>query len=134
MEILLALIIIIANRILPMLISPLTPLIRCLISTSAKVHLSHDLGNAKLYFEKAIEIDPNEGDSYYQYAKFLRDYAKDYKESEKNYLKAFELNDEESSHGSYGYLLYLMGDYDKAMKHVEMELYQSCGNNEYAHL
>ena len=51
----------------------------------------------------------------------LRDYKKDYKESEKWYLKSLALSDKHFN-GSYGYLLYLMGEYDKAMGFVQKEL------------
>ena len=76
---------------------------------------------AKTYYDKAIEIAPDKVQPYFRYAKELRDGKRDYKESEKYYLKSLEIDDKQQYvRGSYGYLLYLMGEYEKAMKYVEM--------------
>ena len=82
-----------------------------------------DLKNSAIYYMKAMEIEPMNYKIYYGYAMMLRDYVKDYNESEKYYLKALELNDKgDGINSAYGYLLYLMGDYEKAMKYVVKEL------------
>eukprot|EP01083_Nonionella_stella_P027645 76131_1 len=78
-----------------------------------------DFEQSKLYFAKALEIDPEDLEICYEFAKLLRDYMKDYEESEKYYKKALEINDKDCGiYGSYGYLLYLQGDYKKAQKHI----------------
>ena len=52
-----------------------------------------------------------------------RDFAKDFEKAEIYYLKALEIDHNTPAiNGSYGYLLYLMGDYEKAMKYIEKEL------------
>ena len=40
------------------------------------------------------------------------------------YLKCLEINprDNESANGSYGYLLYLMGQYNEGLKYIKIEL------------
>ena len=83
-----------------------------------------DYMKAANLFTKAIEIDPKDMNSYYEYATMLRDKVRDYPESERYYLKALEINDvsDRGTNGSYGYLLYLMGEYNKGIKYVEIEL------------
>ena len=91
-----------------------------------------DFDNAKIYFMKAIEIEPMNGMTYYRYAAMLRDYARDYVEAEKYYLKALEMENDYRLHASYGYLLYLMGDYEKAMKYVKEGL--KMNDNKWVHV
>ena len=76
-----------------------------------------DYEAAKVYFLKAIEINPKNFNLYYNVAVTLRDNIKDYKESEKYYLMGLELNDK-CYNGSYGYLLYLMGRYQDSLKYI----------------
>ena len=62
-----------------------------------------------------------------------RDSIKDYKESPKYYMKCLEINKRDyGTNGSYGYLLYLMSEYDKALNHIEIELDLE-DNNNWAH-
>eukprot|EP01083_Nonionella_stella_P086649 240865_1 len=99
-------------------------------------YLCKELGNldeCKTYFERAMAIEPSSCSPYYQYAKVLRDYVSDYAESEKYYLKTLAIDGRNyGSNGSYAYLLYLMRDYDKAMKHVKIEL-EISQKNKWAH-
>ena len=77
----------------------------------------------KLELNLNVKIKPMNCDSYYQYAKVLRDYVKNYAESERYYLKALEIdNGYFGVNASYGYLLYLMGEYEKALEYIRMEL------------
>ena len=80
-----------------------------------------DFESAKLYFMKAIEINPNDCNFYYEYARFMRDDVRDYNESEMYYLKCLEIDPKyERANHSYGYLLYLMGKYEKAMEYIKI--------------
>ena len=81
-----------------------------------------DINNAKSQFDKAIALEPGNAEIYYQCAVVLRDYKERYKESQEYYLKCLELSRNEPPYGSYGYLLYLMGEYESAMKYAQMEL------------
>ena len=94
-----------------------------------------DVDTATFYLKKAMEIEPMNADSYLEYAKLLRDNLRDYDEAEKYYLKVLEINDEHYEvNGSYGYLLYLKGDYDKAMEYIEKELRLDLDDkNKWAH-
>ena len=77
------------------------------------------------HYEIAIELEPDASYYYYRYAVMLRDGAMDYEKSEKYYLKCLSLKIEGQDdyiHGSYGYLLYLMGKYEKAMKNIQNQL------------
>ena len=86
-----------------------------------------DLRVAKIYCLKAIKFSPNYFEPYYQYAEILRDFVKDYKESQKYFLKALQMSYSDGRIlGSYGYLLYLMGDYENARKYVEKALEMNC--------
>ena len=50
----------------------------------------------------------------------MRDFVKQFKESEKWRLKCLEINPKDcGTNASYGYSLYLMGQYDKAIKQFE---------------
>ena len=81
-----------------------------------------EIENARKYFEKAIELEPDEQLHYYEYGKMIRDHVRDYEEAEGYYLKCKELLVGEYVDGSYGYLLYLMGRYDKARLHIEIQM------------
>ena len=84
---------------------------------------TNNFDDTRSYFENTIKLMPDKGWPYQQYAKALRNYAKDYEEAEKYCLKALEIGDKnELIHGTYGYLLYLMGEYNKAIEHLEIEL------------
>ena len=99
-----------------------------------------DYEQAKDYFMKAMEIEPNNSMPIYTYAEMLRDRIHDYEESQKQFLKVFKIDGKKSasSHVSYGYLLYLMGDYEGAMKHIDIQLNSISdnifSNNEFAYL
>ena len=81
-----------------------------------------DYEQAKKYLEQAIELKPDNCKAYHTMAVMIRDCVKDYQESEKYYMKCYELNPSYPAiNSSYGYLLYLTGDYDKAMEYVEIE-------------
>ena len=71
-----------------------------------------------------MEIEPMNSWPYYEYGRMLRDYVGDYEEAEKYLMKAMECIDEDVGvvFGAYGYLLYLMGDYERGMKHIERAL------------
>ena len=86
-------------------------------------YIMNDCEQAMLYCHKAGEIDSKDVASHYQLAKLYRDYRKDYIEAEKYYLKCLEFDYSGFLiNGSYGYLLYLLGDYEKALKFVQIEL------------
>ena len=79
----------------------------------------HKYEEAKECFVKAIEIGPDDQNSYYQYARLLRDYIGDYEEAERCYIKCIEMDPKKQGvNGSYGYLLYLMGKYAKALEYI----------------
>ena len=84
-----------------------------------------DYRQAKIYYDKVLELD-KDGDwrwSHNACAEMLRDNLKDYKESEKFFVKCLEISPNSvSTHSSYGYLLYLVGKYDLAMKHIRIAL------------
>ena len=87
-----------------------------------------DYKNAKINYDQAIAADLikplyNGGNLYFECATMLRDDVQNYTESEKYYLNLLERNSRFSRcNGAYGYLLYLMGKYDEAMKYIEVEL------------
>ena len=81
------------------------------------------------YFRKAMEIELMNADPYYRYAWMLRDYMKDNQESEKYLLKALGINDTYCGvNGECGYLLYLMGEYERAIEYMVRELKVSDDN------
>ena len=78
---------------------------------------------ARKYLAKAIELEPDKCEAYRMMGVVLRDGFKDYKESEKHYLKCLEIEAlNYGANSSYGYLLYLMGHYEKAKEYVEIEI------------
>ena len=82
-----------------------------------------DFEQSRIYYQKAISLQPENCTAYYRFAKILRNYMGDYEEAEKYYLKCLELkHDGFGIHGSYGYLLYLMGDVKKAMEYIKIQL------------
>ena len=89
-----------------------------------------DYEQAKAYFTKAMKVDPKSFSVYYQFAKLLRDHDRDYIKAKEYYLKIFDLNNGSNKyHASYGYLLYLMGEYDDAMKHILLEMKEDDSNH-----
>ena len=82
-----------------------------------------DLDESKKYYMKAIEIEPDNAMAYSEYAWMLRDFMRDYAESEKHYLKALEIDSQSRRiNGAYGYLLCLMGQYEKARERMDIGL------------
>ena len=82
-----------------------------------------DYEKAKMYFMKGIEIEPDLTCNYDGLATLMMNHLKDYNESQKWYLKCLKINESEDvANASYGYLLYLMGDYESSMKYVQREL------------
>ena len=80
----------------------------------------NDSENTKKYFMTTIEKQKNvttEAELHYNLALMFRDKIRDYTESEKHYQKSMLLG-HRTSHGSYGYLCYLMGDHQAAIKHI----------------
>ena len=95
-------------------------MLRCMLFMAHCYRELKDLKNAKIHYDKLIELDPKQAMAYYDCAFMLRDIVKDYKEAEEYYLKCLEINDTDSDIiwilGSYVYLLYLMGEYEKGLK------------------
>ena len=90
-------------------------------------HAVGDLQTAKIYYLKAIEIDATYFRPYYVYAEMLRDFVEDYRESEKNFMGALQINHRDGRiHGSYG-------DYMSARKYVEKTMKMN-DNNLWSHL
>merc|ERR550525_460889 len=80
-----------------------------------------ELQKAKSHYLKAIELEPTICDHRYWFATHLRDDYRNYEEAEKQYISCLELDPHDAGvHGSYGYLLYLMKDYEKAKLHLEI--------------
>ena len=88
--------------------------------------IAEDYGRAKESYEAVISLEPENTDACYQCAKICRDYLFDYNESEKHFMKLVEI-DGEYKH-AYGYLLYLMGKYDKALECINARLEVNDGN------
>ena len=70
-----------------------------------------------------IELNHNNPTICYKLAIVFRDNLKDYEKSQKYYLKCLEMEQKakvkkETVNGSCGYLLYLMSEYEEAMKHI----------------
>lgn len=88
--------------------------------------LSSEMGQlpkAKKHYLKAIELEPQICDHRYWFATHLRDDYRDYKAAEEQYLECLTLDPHDAGvHGSYGYLLYLMKEYEKAKNHLEFAL------------
>jgi len=88
-------------------------------------------GSIKAYL-RAISINPNDVNSYYRFARYLRDYHKDYNLSKEYYQKCMFMMEESNDlnecekvkgiNGSYGYLLYLMGEYEECNKWLSLSL------------
>ena len=99
-----------------------------------------DIDNARLYYLKAIDKDDADNPDtrlLYEYAKMLRNFTTDYKESQKYYLKCLGLcqdDDHAFYNGSYGYLLYLMGEYKEAMKYIKIQLIDESKTNKWPHV
>ena len=83
--------------------------------------IKKDYEKAKEYYFKVIDIKPSYCSAYYGLAKMYRDCLKDYNESKKWYLKSLEIDDN-NYNALYGYLLYLMGEYEKAMEFINIDL------------
>jgi len=80
-----------------------------------------ELQKAKGHYLKAIELEPTICDHRYWFATHLRDDYREYEEAEKQYISCLELDPHDAGvHGSYGYLLYLMREYEKAKLHLEI--------------
>ena len=62
----------------------------------------------------------------------LRNNLRDYEQAEKYYLKCLEIDDIDCGtvNGSYGYLLYLMGDIEKAKEKILLQLDKDKRNRE----
>ena len=69
--------------------------------------------------KKALELDPLDCRSWYLYATLLRDHILDYDRAEMYYLRYMKMKKLDTN-ASYGYLLYLMGRYEEASKHIKM--------------
>eukprot|EP01084_Bolivina_argentea_P012075 22636_1 len=95
----------------------------------------NDFDNAKLYFDKAIALDSKDAKVYYCYAVCLRDNWKDYQQSEVYYKKCLAINGSSlKCHGSYGYLLYLVGKYEQSFEQLQIALKvhdESCWTHYY---
>ena len=65
---------------------------------------------------------------YYHYAQFYRDHVKDYQKARRYYLKCLQIRKKFGTmkslpiNAEYGYILYLLGHYQKAKRYVEKEL------------
>lgn len=87
-----------------------------------------DFENADKYHQKAIEIDNGQHAKYlYTYARFLYRKVQDYKEAEKWLLKSLDVAEDDEIHkcginGAYAFCLYLMGNYQKALKYIKIEM------------
>ena len=86
-----------------------------------------ELEQARTYFDKAIELQSDQYMEYYDLANFIRDYVNDYDEAEEYYQKCIELEwnaltSNYIANGDYGYLLYLVHEYDAAKKHIELQI------------
>ena len=82
-----------------------------------------DFEKSRIYYKKAISLVPDNCAPYYSFAKVLRNHMRDYKEAEKQFLKCLELNHAGFAiNSSYGFLLYLMGDIEKAMEYVKIQM------------
>ena len=84
----------------------------------------NDYDEAKYHFDKAIELDPDNAWTYLDYARMYRNKLKDYKEAEKYYLKSLELDGGEdcTTNASFAYMLYLMGDMERAKKYIDIQV------------
>ena len=78
-----------------------------------------------------MKDDPKVHQYYYAYAMVLRDYMKDYEKAQEYYLRDINSGHNElKPTGSYGYLSYLMGNYEEAEKQIDirLEYEKSCNN------
>ena len=80
-----------------------------------------DYPSARKYFEIGIALEPDNILRYYRYGLMLRDYMCDYQGAKKQYLKCLKM-DKTKYNASYGYLLYLMGEYEKGLRYIEIDL------------
>ena len=92
-----------------------------------------DVEKTKFHLDKAILIGfdqrrfhrsdrESKRRTFERIAEMFRDIVYDYMESEKYYLKALEIDKRRFDYASYGYLLYLMGDKEKARKNFDIVL------------
>ncbi|UCG62249.1 MAG: protein kinase [Candidatus Zixiibacteriota bacterium] len=76
--------------------------------------------DAAKQYERAIEVAPHQGDTYYQYAFFLDNWVGDHKKADPYYRRAAELEHRSwAIHSCYGYCLAELGKYMEALKHFE---------------
>ena len=76
-----------------------------------------------MYLVKSIQANPENSLSYFLLAWMYQNNCRNYNESQKWYLKCLEIDDKhEGLNSSYGYLLYLMGRYEQALKYVNIEM------------
>ena len=79
-----------------------------------------DFVEAKKYLEKAIELEAENVKAYKRLAVVYRDGIQDFQESERYYLKCLEMDGNNSGlYYSYGYLLYLMGEFQRAKDQID---------------
>eukprot|EP01083_Nonionella_stella_P217763 781579_1 len=76
-------------------------------------------------FENAIQSGNKNIEHYYKYAMYLRDFHKNYNLSKVYYLKCFDMNRKKKLkicgiNASFGYLLYLMGEYEESNKYLSL--------------
>ena len=85
-----------------------------------------DFENARIYCQKAIELDPENGEICHKLARVLID-MKLYEEAEKYLLKALDIMDgiDNMINGSYAYLLHLMGDDESKKIYTDSDRFKS---------
>ena len=83
---------------------------------------SKNKAKAQDYLQKAIEYDSKHINAYDDMAAMMKK-RKNYKEAERYYLKLLDINDTKKYlHSHYGHLLFLMGNQQKAIEHINIEL------------
>ncbi len=88
-----------------------------------------DLDKARIELKNVLQIDPKNGEAYYQLGK-MHEQLQDYRKAYGNYLKAEELSpDLLDNHSKLGrFYLLLMNDAEKAQQKVDLVLSKDPGN------
>ena len=93
------------------------------VELAQQANKNNDLETAEKYYRKAIEIDPNRAEHYYQIGVLLFDNKKRWREAESLFKKAIEIDPRNAIKvNSFGFLRYLQKRYDEAIALFEQTI------------